>query len=247
MISWLKTRINNRLNRHLAPDSFVNVGVHVRNAWIAEMAARLPEGSRVLDAGAGQAPYRGLFNHCAYKTQDFARYEGAASGPQMQSWTYSSLDYVSDICEIPVPDNSFDAVLCTEVLEHVPRPIQALHEFSRILAPRGRLFLSAPLGCGLHQRPYHYYGGFTPHFYEKFLGEAGFEIIELRPACGLMKHAGQEIYRAGKILEANAPRHLPPWLKFLLMCYLPPRIGGLDEEVFVEEFAVGYMVEAWKR
>ncbi len=56
-----------------------------RDRWIAEQAALVPPGSKVLDAGAGSAPYRSLFAHCDYRTQDFAqlrdeqlRYGGSA-------------------------------------------------------------------------------------------------------------------------------------------------------------------------
>ncbi len=85
------------------------------------------------------------------------------------------MDYVSDITDIPVHDESFDVIICTEVLEHVPEPIKTVQEFSRIIRPGGQLFITAPLGCGLHQVPYIFYGGYTPYWYEKFLPEYGFE------------------------------------------------------------------------
>ena len=234
------------LNRWLAPDEFVNVAVHIRDAWIAAKAKTVKSGSRLLDAGAGQSPYRYLFSHCDYKTQDFAQYQGTTSGTQVETWQYSSLDYVSDITAIPVPDGSFDVVLCTEVLEHVPRPIEALQELARVLAPGGRLLLTAPLSSGLHQQPFHYYGGFSPHFYNKFLSEFGLEIIEITPVGGLMKHVGQEIYRVGLVLEKNAPGKLSALMKYILMCFLPRFLAKLDDAVFVEEFTVGYLVEARK-
>ena len=147
MTNWLKRTLNfNQINR---------------DEWVASKAKELPEGSTVLDAGAGSCRYRDLFKHCYYVTQDFCSYEG----PSMR---YGKIDYVCDITEIPVDDNSFDAILCTEVLEHVTEPIKAIQEFARILKPRGRLFLTAPLGSGIHMPPYHFYGGFSPYWY--FLG-----------------------------------------------------------------------------
>jgi ubiquinone/menaquinone biosynthesis C-methylase UbiE len=101
-----------------------------------------------------------------------------------EDWSYGQIDYVSDIASIPVPAASFDCLFCAEVLEHVPEPISAIKEFNRILKLGGYLFLSAPLGADLHQQPYHYYGGFTPHFYRKFLPEYGFEILKIEPNGG---------------------------------------------------------------
>ena len=81
---------------------------------------------------------------------------------------YGKIDYVSDIEKIPVKDNSFDIIICTEVLEHVPNPIGALKEMARILKKGGKLLITTPLGSHIHQDPYHFYGGFTPFFMRSF-------------------------------------------------------------------------------
>ncbi|MFX6383737.1 class I SAM-dependent methyltransferase, partial [Acinetobacter baumannii] len=83
----------------------------MRDEWVIDRAGSVVPGSRVLDVGAGTAPYKDLFKHCEYFTQDFAQYEGY-KGVEGQ---YAEIDYVSDIADIPAPDASFDVVLCTEV------------------------------------------------------------------------------------------------------------------------------------
>jgi len=239
--------LKRKLDHFPIPDELVNVAAHIRDAWVAQKASSLKQGSRVLDAGAGETQYRKLFSHCDYKTQDFAQYEGSSSGILKEIWNYGQLDYICDITSIPVPDCFFDAVLCTEVLEHVPKPIDTLGEFSRILAPNGRLFLSAPLSCGIHQQPFHYYGGYSPFFYKKFLKKFGFEIVEIKPIGGLMKHVGQELHRVGRILEERAPDKLSALKKYILMRWLPLYLASLDEKIFVEEFTIGYLVEAVRK
>lgn len=49
-----------------------------------------------------------------------------------------------DITRSNLPENHFDLVLCTEVIEHIPDPQAALHGLFRVLAPGGTLILSTP-------------------------------------------------------------------------------------------------------
>lgn len=149
-----------------------------RDQWVKAMAASLPRDSRVLDVGAGSSKYRPLFAHCRYETQDFCRYDG----PLVKY--LAPIDYVCDLTEIPLPDGSLDAVLCTEVFEHVVDPMQALAELSRLLKRGGHLFLSAPLMSWMHMEPYHYYGGFTQHWYRHWLPRFGLTIESLTPIGG---------------------------------------------------------------
>ena len=219
-----------------------------RDAWVADVARRQPAGTRILDLGAGTCPYRALFAHCRYETQDFAQYEGTREGLMRDQWRYGEIDYVSDVADVPVDDASFDAVLCTEVLEHVPDPPAVLNEAARIVRPGGRLYVSAPLGSGLHQEPYHFYGGFTPHFYNRFLGEAGFRVDSISPNAGFFRHLMQEMERAARIVEERRPYplwHPMHWVTRVGFRLLAPRwLSRLDDEVPVPEFTVGYHVEA---
>jgi len=169
-----------------------NFNLVERDAWVIKQASLVPANSLVIDIGAGSCPYRQYFSHCDYKTQDFA----SLSPEQLRGANgYDKIDYLSDATNIPVNDGSFDVILCTEVLEHLPDPIKVIHEFSRILKSGGKLLLTAPLGSGIHQEPYHFYGGYTPYWYQKFLTESGFSDISVEPNGGFFKHYGQESLR----------------------------------------------------
>lgn len=50
-----------------------------------------------------------------------------------------------DITDIQYPDNSFDVILCTHVLEHVPDDRQAMRELRRVLKPDGWAVLQVPI------------------------------------------------------------------------------------------------------
>lgn len=94
-------------------------------------------------------------------------------------WDTTHIDLVSDITAIPAPDASFDAILCSEVLEHVPEPTHALDEFARLLKPGGVLILTAPFASNVHMAPYHYCSGFSKYWYEHHLAQRGFRIETL--------------------------------------------------------------------
>ena len=50
-------------------------------------------------------------------------------------------DYQMDIMDIPYPDNSFDYIICSHVLGHVPDEGKAVREMSRVLKPSGKAFI----------------------------------------------------------------------------------------------------------
>lgn len=219
-----------------------------RDQWVALQAGKVGPQARVIDIGAGSCPYRKLFSHCEYRSHDFGKLD---SGQLRGHESYADVDYNSDICELPVEDSAFDVALCTEVLEHVPEPIRAVREMSRVLKPGGKLLLTAPLGSGLHQEPYHFYGGYTPHWYRKFLSEAGFVDICIEPNRGFYSHYGQECIRFLTMLAPwRSPSRLtwlPVWLLGLPWCLLIPVLAKsldlLDRE---KGFTVGYHVTATK-
>jgi ubiquinone/menaquinone biosynthesis C-methylase UbiE len=120
-------------------------------------------------------------------------------GLQRENWDTSRIDIVSDITMIPVPDASFDAILCSEVLEHVPDPTQALDEFARLLKMDGKLILTAPFSSLVHMAPYHYCSGFSRYWYEHHLPLRGFKIEELSSNGDWFAYVEQELKRLGSM------------------------------------------------
>ena len=66
-------------------------------------------------------------------------------------------DVVDDIAHSSFPDETFDAIVVMEVLEHVLDPLSAASEIHRLLKPGGRLILSVPFIFPLHDRPYDFF------------------------------------------------------------------------------------------
>ena len=168
--------------------------------FVRAAAASTPSGARVLDVGAGSAPYRELFAHADYRTTDWAQspHEDAAA-----------VDYVASADALPVGDDEFGVVLCTQVLEHVPEPAAVLGELARVLRPGGRLYLTAPLAWELHELPHDYYR-YTQAGLSHLFETAGFADIDVRPRndcfttlAQLMRNAGAMMGRAPDGLDAR--------------------------------------------
>jgi SAM-dependent methyltransferase len=87
---------------------------------------------RVLDVGGRLQPYRPLLND---RVREYYSVD-IVSG--------SFVNAVGTAEELPFASCQFDLVFCTQMLEYVPRPQQAVDEIYRVLRPGGYLLLSAP-------------------------------------------------------------------------------------------------------
>lgn len=202
-----------------------------RHGWIEKALKGLPAGYRLLDAGAGECPYKKHCSQLEYVAQDFAQYTGDGStGLQTGSWDNSKLDIVSDITAIPVPDASFDAVMCTEVLEHVPDPIAALRELARVLRPGGTMILTSPFASLTHFAPYHFCSGFNRYFYEHHLPLLGLNITELTMNGNYFEYIGQELRRIKHVAARYSPKKVNILEKALIhgVLYTLQRISRTD-------------------
>jgi len=180
-----------------------NVGTaneSTRREWIIRKLKEMPAGLKLLDAGAGECIYKPYTEHLEYISQDFGQYTGTGDvGLQTGRWDNSKLDIVSDITAIPLPDHAVDAVMCTEVFEHIPNPISAIREFKRLVKPGGYLLITAPFCSMTHFAPYYFYNGFSRYFYEKHLSENDFEIAEMEFNGNYFEYIGQELHRIGHV------------------------------------------------
>ena len=121
---------------------------------------------RVLDVGAGEAPWRELLSEAEYVGVD-VEVAGEFGMRHKADITYY------DGNTLPFADASFDHVLCTEVLEHVPEPRRFLVELHRVLRRGGSLVLTVPWSARLHHVP-HDYTRFTRFGLNLVLESAGF-------------------------------------------------------------------------
>jgi SAM-dependent methyltransferase len=139
------------------------------------VSALVPSGTRILDAGAGECIYKKYFPRAEYVSQDMCIGN--------KDWNFNKIDIKSNIYDIPVKDESFDFILCMEVLEHLRYPDRAFREFARILKPEGKLFLVCPLVWEEHQKPHDYFR-YTQFALNSLADESGFEATWMEKQGG---------------------------------------------------------------
>ncbi len=216
-------KIFKSISKKLVPND--NIGLNntdSREIWLEKTLKKIPQGSTILDAGAGELQYKKFCNHLTYTSQDFGKYDGSGNkdGLQMGSWDNSKLDIISDISEIPRENNSFDAIMCVEVFEHIPYPNEALKEFSRLLKTKGKLIITAPFCSMTHFAPYHFATGFSKYFYEETLSANGFKILEITPNGNYYKYLAQITRGLPDIVNKYSSSNMNIYEKFLILIIL---------------------------
>ncbi len=201
--------IKSLINSFITKDVGLNGGKD-RELWLEKALLKIPDGSKVLDAGAGEGSHRKYCSHLEYYSQDIAEYDGLGDekGLHKGSRDYSALDIIADLEDLPIEKETFDGVMCIEVLEHVKNPLDALKEISRVLKKEGTLILTAPFNSLTHYAPHFYSTGFSSYFYEHHLTRLGFEIIELTPNGNFFEYIAQELRRVKYVSDKYTGKKL---------------------------------------
>lgn len=212
---------------------------------VREASREIPPGQRVLDAGAGECSYRDLFPKHDYVPVDLAIGD--------MDWDYSGLDLICDLEALPFRSNPFQAVICTQVLEHVREPELVLKEFFRVLGTDGMLYLSAPQGWGVHQPPHDYFR-FTEYGLRYLLEKAGFEVTSILPSGGYYRYLANRFTVFPKTLfwqiektllrVALVPLEILAYLFFVLLA--PLALNAIDFLDKKRNYTLNYLVRARK-
>src|SRR5215213_8673314 len=110
---------------------FIRRGLY-RN--IRELAPGLQ--GRLLDFGCGRKPFQNLFN--------VAEYVGVDVEQTGHEHSNSKVDVFYNGTALPFENASFDALFCSEVLEHVFNPDEILPEINRVLKPGAKALFTVP-------------------------------------------------------------------------------------------------------
>ena len=147
-----------------------------------EMAGKhLKPGQSVYDIGCGDKPFKPFIDSlgCKYIGVDI---EDGFYDP-------GHIDLVGSAYDIPIDSGSADAVLSSQVIEHLEFPEKAFSEASRVLKPGGIFILAFPFIYPLHSVPRDYLR-YTEFFINSRLEQNGLEVAEMKRIGGFWYCAG---------------------------------------------------------
>lgn len=151
---------------------------------------------KVLDAGCGK--YRSLAKGKCREITGIDWDKDAIKNPDID------VLYIGNLEKLPLPDNMFDDIICSDVVQHLKDPMACFKEFSRVLKDGGLCFVKTPnllnyrvfatkitpnwlhnwymkniVICVVKQ-DYTYYRANRPNKLIKMIGEAGFDLLTLK-------------------------------------------------------------------
>jgi SAM-dependent methyltransferase len=194
---------------------------------IARGVARLELGVevRVLDFGCGEMQYRALLPG-----------DAAVVGADLPSNPAAQLEIRAD-GRLPVKEKTFDAVLSTQVLEHVADPAVYLRECNRVLVNGGKLLLSTHGIMLYHPDPEDLWR-WTWQGLERVIEDAGFAVQAREGVMGLAT-TGLQLFQDGvyhRLRRAWAKRAFASVMQWAIArCarWEPPRMARHNALVFV--------------
>lgn len=144
---------------------------------------------RMLDVGCGDKPYLALFaphveEHLGVDYEETFKDSAYAKA--------SKADFIYSGDRLPFGDGEFDTVLCTQVLEHTPKPWVLFAEMSRVLKPGGTLVITVPFSYRVHSEPFDFYR-FTRYALQSLSEANGLSVMAIQPRGGFWAVIGQKL------------------------------------------------------
>lgn len=193
----------------------------------------------LLDVGCGNKPYEKWYKQVS----------DSQVGCDIIQSNENRVDVICLATDLSFADNSFDTVLCTQVMEHVFDHHALLSEAYRVLRPGGHIILTVPFCWEIHEAPYDFFR-VTRHGLEELFKEQDFKIDKIKANGGKWAAAFQmfinTVYSTFRSKTAKA-KILKIIFMELRFTWLLNKIAiWLDKRYFDEWWTLNYIVIAKK-
>jgi SAM-dependent methyltransferase len=140
---------------------------------------------KVLDIGCGNKPYHDWIMQVADEH----------IGCDIVHSSLGKADIICSSDNIPVLGGTFDATICTQVIEHVEDAEGLVREAFRCLRAGGYFVLSGPMYWRLHEEPYDF-RRYTKYGFRQLVENAGFRLVSMQENGGKWSVVGQALVHA---------------------------------------------------
>jgi SAM-dependent methyltransferase len=216
------------------------MGTHMHRIIGYAYAPVIREHSKGLlaDIGCGDVPYYEIYkdlvkdNICVdWRTKDDGDFH---------------LDHIADLNNgIPLESNSFDTVLCTDVIEHIKTPSLLFSELARITNDGGKIIVTTPFLYWIHNAPYDYHR-YTKYMFKEFCKDNNLQLLSIEEYGGLPEIIYDLVYKG--YIFYNFPMRrwfLAFWWRFGKFLYKRAVVQRLSRSSR-ETFPLGYILVAQK-
>ena len=162
--------------------------------FMLRRTAAIAPGSLVLDLGGHKQEKRGEFDIRRFPLRVVYANLTPAKRPDVQA----------DAASIPFAAGVFDAVICAELMEHLPDPRLVLAETVRVLRRGGMILITVPFLYPIHADPYDF-GRYTETYWRRALADHGFCAVEVEAqGTFLSVQVNQAKHAANALLPTDA-------------------------------------------
>jgi len=172
------------------------------NAFLSKYATNVP----TLDIGASGDDHKEYFPNRTTLDVDASK----------------NSDVIGDAHHLPFKDESFEVIVCSEMLEHADNPQQVINEIQRVLKPGGLVVLTTRFAFPVHDAPSDYWR-FTPYGLRKLF--AAFDITEAATDGGPLRAIAIQLQRI--LFQTDLPKIIKGmlYMVILILPYIDKFIG----------------------
>lgn len=193
---------------------------------------------KLLDLGCGKVPFYEAYKE--YVTENICiDWENSLHKNEY-------LDFNCDLTKpLPFEDEEFDTIILSDVLEHIPEPLQLFKEMSRILSKQGKILLNIPFYYWIHEQPHDYYR-YTEFALKRFVESSGLNVELLIPVGGAPEVLTDIFVKTLLYYFPKAGRPLAAFAQWTTSAFIRTKLGKKTTRKTGRMFPLGYFLVAGK-
>lgn len=205
---WRPTKFFFKENKLVADVAYVGTGSkHIGDLVAATYQKYIPDNAKgdLLDLGYGTVPFYELYKPYVNSV--------ACADWETSLHDLSHIDFAVDLNgQIAIPENSYDTIILSDVLEHIYEPRNLLKQLYSVLRKDGKIILNVPFAYWEHEAPHDYYR-YTRFFFEKIAADLGYTIV-------VIEQIGPEAFNVVVDIAAKLKRSYKNKLRYKLFHWM---------------------------